>query len=403
MSLQRQTTHQAPARRPAFHSRNYLPVSLPSAISLAEPLVASGGDLKNVSAVAMERHAYLTWPIGNLADLTSREEQALAIAEFEQLNNIYPQTIVCDLHPDYVGSRYARERASKEGLTLIEVQHHQAHIAGCLAENNHLGPAIGLAFDGTGYGDDGRIWGGEILLSDLADFERLYHLEYLPLPGGDAAIRRPYRAAIAYLLTLCPHVDVSALFPLVPPHEFGIIEAMLEQNLNCPRTSSMGRLFDVVSSMLGVCQKANYEAQAAIELEAAARQSNVNGRYYFSLEDNQIRLGRLLFQIAADRMGGAPATNIARRFHNTVAAMALCVAEQVRADQEHNLPVALSGGVWQNQLLLELTVPQLREAGFEVLLHREVPVHDGGLAYGQTAVAAARLRKSICASESLDK
>jgi hydrogenase maturation protein HypF len=169
---------------------------------------------------------------------------------------------------------------------------------------------------------------------------------------------------------------------------------MLAQNLNTPLTSSMGRLFDVVSAMLGLCNKATYEAQAAIALEAAAWQSSANGHYYFSLEEGQIRLGRLLFQISADRLRGAPVSNIARRFHNTVAAMAVFVAERVRSERNQVLPVAMSGGVWQNRLLLEMTVKQLRQANFEVLLHRQVPANDGGLAYGQTAVAAARLKEA---------
>jgi hydrogenase maturation protein HypF len=382
--------------QPVRRSRGFVPVPvlLPASLMLAHPLVAVGADLKNVSAVAAERAVFMTQHIGDLEKLAIRMEQAQAIADFEQLFNIRPQAIVCDLHPDYASSHYAQERAKKDGLPLIEVQHHHAHIAGCLAENDRSGPAIGLAFDGTGYGTDGRIWGGEILLADLADFERQYHLEYLPLPGGEAAIIRPYRAAIAYLLTLCPHVNVPSLFPHIPLPEFKIIETMLAQNLNTPLTSSMGRLFDVVSAMLGLCNKATYEAQAAIALEAAAWQSSANGRYYFSLEEGQIRLGRLLFQISADRLRGAPVSNIARRFHNTVAAMAVFVAERVRSERNQVLPVALSGGVWQNRLLLEMTVKQLRQANFEVLLHRQVPANDGGLAYGQTAVAAARLKEA---------
>lgn len=397
MKTAQQTIPKTAAPNPVSQSNSYIPVCLPSVIALNRPLVAAGADLKNVPAFAEGQQFFFSQPVGNLDDLTNREEQVKAVAKLEWYFNNRPQTIVCDMHPDYASSRYARERAAKEGLTLIEVQHHHAHIAGCLAENDYTGPAIGLAFDGTGYGTDGRIWGGEILLSSLGEFERLYHLEYLPLPGGDAAIKRPYRAAIAYLLTLCPHVDVTTLFPLLPAHEFGVIEAMVEQNLNCPATSSLGRLFDVVSAMLGVCQRVNYEAQAAIELEAAAWQSNVNGRYYFCLEENEIKLGRLLYQIAADRLSGAPVYNIARRFHNTLAAMSSFVAEKIRSERGQNLPVALSGGVWQNRLLLELTVTQLREAGFDVLLHRQVPTHDGGLAYGQTAVAAARLKEKLCA------
>jgi hydrogenase maturation protein HypF len=379
-------------------SRGFVPVPiyLPESIPLTEPLVAAGADLKNVSAVATERQVFLTHHIGDLEKLNARTEQARAISVFEQLFHIRPQTIVCDLHPNYASSRYARERAAAEGLRLIEVQHHHAHIAGCLAENNHTGPAIGLVFDGTGYGTDGRIWGGECLLSGLADFERLYHLEYLPLPGGDMAVRRPYRIAIAYLLALSPCLNFGALFPLVLTNEIEVIESMVAQGLNTPLTSSMGRLFDAVSAMLGLCNETTYEGQAAIALETAAWQSDVNGRYYFCLEEGQVRVGHLLEQVVADRLRGAPTRNIARRFHNTIAAMAVSMAEAVRREAGNSLPVALSGGVWQNRLLLDITVPQLRRAGFEVLLHHRVPANDGGLAYGQMAVAAARLKELVC-------
>ena len=390
--------------QPVRRSRGYapLPVLLPAEVALQTPLAAAGADLKNVSAVAAGRHVFLTQHIGNLDNPDVRSEQRRTIADFEQLFNVRPQTLVCDLHPDYASSRYARQRAQAEGLALIEVQHHHAHIAGCLAEHNHSGPAIGVCFDGAGYGADGRIWGGEVLLANLRDFQRLFHLEYLPLPGGDAAVRRPYRTAIAYLLTLCPQIDIERLFPDVPAHKMALLETMLTRQLNTPLTSSMGRLFDAVSAILGLCHEATFEAQAAIALEAAARQGQAHGRYYFRLEQGQIRLGRLLSQIASDRLNGAAPANIARRFHYTIADMALALAHAVRdgkqsppfaaSDGDSDMPVALSGGVWQNRLLLELTVPRLRQAGFEVLLHQQVPANDGGLAYGQAAVAAARLR-----------
>jgi hydrogenase maturation protein HypF len=385
--------------QPVRRSRGYapLPLLLPPALSLAQPLVAAGADMKNVSAVAAAREVFLTQHIGNLDSPNTRAEQALTLADFEQLFNIRPGSVVCDLHPNYASSRYARERAAKEGLPLIEVQHHHAHIAACLAENDHAGPAIGLAFDGTGFGTDRHIWGGEVMLADWHDFVRLYHLEYLPLPGGDAAVRRPYRTAIAYLRARCPEVDINALFPGVPAYEIDAIYAMLQQDLNTPLTSSMGRLFDAVSAILGLCHQATFEAQAAIALEAAASRSDDTGQYHFSLDDGQIRLGDMLHQIVADRLEGVPVSVIARRFHNTIAAISLAAAQAVCDETRRQLPVALSGGVWQNRLLLEMTVSLLREAGFVVLLHRQAPANDGGLAYGQAVVAAARLKESLCA------
>jgi hydrogenase maturation protein HypF len=387
-----------PVVQPIRRSRGLapLPVLLPKPITLQTALVAAGSDLKNVPAVAVERQVFLTQHVGDLEKFRAREEHARAIADFEQFFRIQPQAIVCDLHPYYASTRYARQRAEEEGLPLLEVQHHHAHIAACLAENDHTGPAIGLSFDGTGYGADGRIWGSEVLLADLRDFQRMYHLEYLPLPGGDAAIRRPYRIALAYLRTLLPEVDVRPLFPEVPDWELSTLEAMLAQKLNTPLTSSMGRLFDSVSALLGLCWEATHEAQAAIALEDAALNSEFTGPgYEFELIGGQIRLTSLFAQLVADRQNGVAVPDIARRFHQTIGEISVAAAEAVRAHTDNNgqpiNQVALSGGVWQNRLLLEMAAPMLRQAGFEVLLHHTVPANDGGLAYGQVAVAAARL------------
>jgi hydrogenase maturation protein HypF len=261
-----------------------------------------------------------------------------------------------------------------------------------MAENNHTGPTIGLSFDGTGYGPDGCIWGGEVLLADLNDFERCYHLEYLPLPGGDAATRHPQRIALAYLRTLLPQLDVLSVLPGLEEQEVTILDTMLAQRLNTPLTSSMGRLFDAVSALLGLGQEVTFEGQAAIALEAAALASNFEGPGYdFELDQDKIRLAPLFSQLLADRQTGRAGPDLARRFHQTVARMAIAAANAVRTGTGGINHVALSGGVWQNRLLLEMTVRGLEEAGFEVLLHHAVPANDGGLAYGQVAVAAARL------------
>ena len=383
-----------------------LPVLLPSAIGLEKPLIAAGADLKNVSAVAVERHVFLTQHIGDLTHFQTREEQARTIADFERLFRVTPQAVVCDLHPDYASSRYARQRAAQEELPLIEVQHHHAHIAGCLAENSQLGPVIGLSFDGTGYGSDGCIWGGEVLLADLCDFQRLYHLEYLPLPGGDAAARQPDRIALAYLRTLLPKLDPGPLLPGLAEREMQILETMLDRRLNSPLTSSMGRLFDAVSALLGLCHEVTYEGQAAIALEAVALNSDFNGPgYEFNLAGDQIKLASLFSQLIEDRRNGLPSADIARRFHRTIAQMAVMTAGVACLQTGGVKPpvnkVALSGGVWQNRLLLEMTVPLLRQAGFEALLHHATPANDGGIAYGQAAVAAARLAEKFTEKKEL--
>ena len=370
-----------------------MPVWLPEGLELQKKLVVVGGDLKNVSAVAEGREVFLTPHIGDLGHPMVRPEQGRAIADLERLFQIQPEAVVCDLHPDYAGTRYARDRAGREEIPLIEVQHHHAHIAGCLAENGCLGPAIGLGFDGTGYGCDGHIWGGEVLLADLENFDRIFHLEYLPLPGGDAAIRQPHRIAIAYLHELMPGLDMADLFPNVSAREIDVIKTMLERHVNTPLTSSAGRLFDSVSALLGLCYEVTHEAQAAIALEAEALRSTVEGPLYtFSLEEGQIRLGKLFNGLVGDLSNGVSVRDIARRFHLTLAEMAVEAARAVRAEQNCLNTVALSGGVWQNRLLLEMAVAALEQKGFDVLLHHSVPANDGGLAYGQAAVAAAVLK-----------
>ena len=375
-----------------------LPILLPDKETAAVPMVAAGADLKNVSAVVADRQVFLSQHIGDLSHPAARQEQVEVIRSLERLFNIQPQAVVCDLHPDYASTHYARERAAIEGLRLIEVQHHHAHIAACLAENRRTSPAIGLSFDGTGYGTDGCIWGGEVLLATLADFQRLYHLQYLPLPGGDAATRHPTRIALAYLRTLLPEIDPGPLLPTLPSAEMSLIEQMLAGQINTPLTSSMGRLFDAASALLGLCHRATYEAQAAIALEEAALHSNYDGPgYAFELADGQIMLAPLFRQLLESLRAGHPVPDMACAFHVTIAQIAVAVAKDAqrkyRAADDPLKTVALSGGVWQNRLLLELTVPLLQQAGFEVLLQRAVPANDGGLAFGQAAVAAARLAK----------
>jgi len=383
-----------PVTQPARRSRGLapLPVLLPNGCELTRELVAAGADLKNVSAVATGRQAFLTQHIGDLAHPAAREEQAHAVADLERLFRIRPRVVACDAHPAYASSRWARDRAREEGLDLVEVQHHHAHIAGCLAENGYTGRAIGLSFDGTGYGTDGHIWGGEVLWAGLGGFERCAHLEYLPLPGGDAAIRHPERIALAYLMHLLPNVDPARLLPRMPEAERRLVSAMVDTSLNTAFTSSMGRLFDAASALLGLCSEATHEAQAAIALEAAALRGRADGAAYdLECGSPEIRVGPLLQGVLADLEAEVPVPDIARRFHQSVARLCVSAARWVRAGRgegaEH---VALSGGVWQNRLLLETAAQELAQAGFEVLVHQAVPANDGGLAFGQVAVAAAR-------------
>ena len=313
------------------------------------------------------------------------------------------------MHPDYLASRYA---LAQQGLRRVWVQHHHAHLAACLADCGEEGPAIGAILDGTGYGLDGHIWGGEFLLGDARGFQRAGHLQYLPLPGGEGAIHKPYRLALAYLHALLGEPPLPPALCSLPEEERRALITMVERRLNTPLTSSAGRLFDAVSALLGVCQETSYEAQAAIELEmeatpllsdeaeasAAALEPypyevahlpNVQewGRVRpFVRETLELRLKPLLAAILGEIAAGVAIRKIAWRFHLTVVQMIVDVCEHQRL-QSGLERVALSGGCFQNRLLLSLIVPRLEERGFRVLIHRQVPCNDGGIALGQAVIA----------------
>jgi hydrogenase maturation protein HypF len=290
---------------------------------------------------------------------------------YQELFRIGPEIIACDMHPEYLATKYALElREARPELQLVQVQHHHAHIVSCLAENSAEGPVIGVSFDGTGYGPDGTIWGGEFLIADWRSFERVGHLEHVPLPGGEAAIRRPYRMALAYVLSLCGGDVWDALPPLqrIDPVESNLIQQQVEQRLNSPLTSSAGRLFDAVAALAGVRGEVDYEAQAAIELEMLATpEAQDSGSYPFSIAEqdgmNVVQLGKLLTAVMDDET----CQRIAQRTGLS--------------------EVALSGGVFQNRLLLRIATNDLRQAGFSVLTHRLVPPNDGGISLGQAVVA----------------
>jgi hydrogenase maturation protein HypF len=305
----------------------------------------------------------------------------------QTLLKITPAVVAHDLHPDYTLRRYA----ASSGLPLVGVQHHHAHIATCLADNGVTGPAIGVAFDGTGYGADGAVWGGEFLVADLKKFRRVAHLEYLPLPGGDTAIRRPYRVALAYLFALFGTVPALPFLNQVSLAEQRVVVQMVERRVNTPVTSSCGRLFDAVAALVGLRGEVTYEAQAAIELETLSQTGPDDGMIYpFVVEGEQVRLGPLLTSIVADVRSGVPISSIGRRFHLTLAEIVQVVCSQVR-DREGLTTAALSGGCWQNRLLLNATIARLRAAGFTVYVHRQVPANDGGISLGQAVIAAAQL------------
>ena len=373
------------------------PVTLPFEVG---QVFAAGPLLKNTFTLTRDTYAFVSQHIGDLENLETLEHYEAALATYRHLFRIEPERVVCDLHPDYLSTRFAVDFAREHGLPApLRVQHHRAHIAACLADNGWPrdgGPVIGVALDGTGYGDDGTIWGGEWFVGDYGGFERVAHLEPLPLPGGDAATRAPWRIAVAYLHALLEPKDfpTDLCFAGFCPGEAGLIRQQIEKGLNVPQTSSMGRLFDAVSALLGVCTQTSYEAQAAIELEQIAAPGDAWAPYPFRLEAGVVRLAPLFYTLLEELGRGTTTPEIAARFHATVGAIIVDVCTGIR-DQTGLNTVALSGGVFQNALLLELAVPQLRTAGFDVLLHHQVPCNDGGVSLGQAVYAIPNTKYEI--------
>jgi len=386
--------------QPIRRSRGYapFPVKLPFQV---KQILACGAELKNTFCVTRDDYAFLSQHIGDMENLETLEHFETTIELYERLFRIQPEIIAYDLHPEYLSTKYAKSQIANR-KSQIAVQHHHAHIASCLADNGWTlddGPVIGVAWDGTGYGSDGCLWGGEFLVADYRGFRRAAHLEYLPMPGGEAAIRNPYRLAMGYLYALTGRLPSLRLPPASlnfgEEEELRIIQQQIDKGINCPQTSAGGRLFDAVSALLGVRERITYEAQAAVELEMAAQSPKPKAQspirsYQFGVEEDGdgmvIRLRSLFDALLADLRDGVAVGEIAYRFHVTVAEMMQEMCERIA--QETGLrTVALSGGCFQNRLLLALVVPRLQEAGLRVLLHRQVPCNDGGISLGQAVIA----------------
>jgi hydrogenase maturation protein HypF len=371
-------------------SRGYVPV--PVALEQeSEPILAVGGELKNTICVVRGAEAFLSQHVGDLENLESYGFFEEAVEHFQRILEVRPKVIAYDLHPDYFSTRWALQR---EGVELVPVQHHHAHIAACMAENHLDGKVIGVALDGTGYGTDGAIWGGEILLAGYANFERAAHFQYVSLPGGAAAIHEPWRVAVSYLAKHYGN-DVNALdLPFlkeIDPRKLNVILQMAQRDVQSPRTSSCGRLFDAIAALVGLRAKVNYEAQAAIELEMAAHDSKDQGAYPFDLlaanSGWQIGTRSLFDWLIADIRKSAKVADMSRRFHNGLVAVLVELLEKIR--EQHGLSgVCVSGGCFQNVLLFESLLAALREKQFDVYFHTEVPAGDGGISLGQALIAA---------------
>ncbi len=373
-------------------SRGYAPEPIPLSCASPIPLLACGGQLKNTFCLAKHNQAFVSHHIGDLENLETLTSFREGIQHFERLFGIQPEAVAYDLHPEYLATKFALELELPQKLG---VQHHHAHIASVLAEHGVMGPVIGVAADGSGYGTDGAIWGGEVLVADLLQFERQAHLAYVPLPGGDQAVRQPWRMAAVYLQQAYGDAWTNLDIPFVRHCDLGRwrpLAQMIKHRLNSPPTSSLGRLFDAVAALLGIRLAVLYEGQAAIELEMLAEPSTSS--YPFACGEGTpatMDVTPLLRAIVADVRQGVPIPHIVGRFHRTIADMLAEMCCRVRAQTGLHV-VALSGGVFQNRLLLEQLVGQLEEGEFQVLINRRVPANDGGLSLGQVAVAAARLQ-----------
>ncbi len=364
---------------------------VPRAIALpheAPSILAVGAELKNTLCLTRGDRAFLSQHVGDLKNLEVYQSFKQTIAHLQSILEVQPEKIAHDLHPDYYSTRYALEES---GLEPVAVQHHHAHLASCLAEHGVEGPAIGIIFDGIGYGDDGHIWGGEFLVGDLGDYERVGHFRYQPMPGGDLATQEPWRMALSYLFSAYGEIpEVVNSFEGISDNELRLVGQATLKGINAPLTSSCGRLFDAVAALLGLRQKVSFEGQAAMQLEMIADPSQ-SKPYPYLLSDDE---GRIIFDplpmiaaILKDCSAGRPVAEIGGRFHVSLASMIEEVCTQIR--QKTGLgQVVLSGGVFQNCLLAEMTLTCLARSGFKVLTHSLVPPNDGGLALGQAAVVA---------------
>jgi hydrogenase maturation protein HypF len=371
-------------------SRGFVPQAIDLGMEVAE-ILACGAELKNTFCLSKGRYAVLSQHIGDMENYETLVFFEETLANLKKLFRVEPRAVAHDLHPGYLSTQYAMRVPD---LQKIGVQHHHAHIASCMAENGLRGKVIGVALDGTGYGTDGQIWGGEFLVADYGGFERRAHLRYVPLAGGDAAVRQPWRPALAYLAdTFGPAAEFPdlAIWREVPESQRRAVRSMIAHRVNTIDTSSCGRLFDAVAALIGLRQQINFEGQAAIELEMVAADGLADG-YPFALERDTVDFRPAIERIVAEVLAGTPPPAIAARFHNTVAEAIVEVCRRLRVEEKLNR-VCLSGGTFQNMKLLARTLAGLRRLDFDVFIHAQVPPNDGGIALGQAVIATEILRR----------
>jgi hydrogenase maturation protein HypF len=386
--------HEAPIRR----SRGYAPQPIALPIECPQAILAVGGQLKGTFALGRGRasQAILGHHLGDLDHMAAFRAFERDIELYERSFAIQPAVIAYDMHPDYASTRYALRRCAREGVRGFAVQHHHAHMAGCMAEHGLSERVIGVSFDGTGYGTDGAIWGGEFLIGDLHGFQRAAHFRYVPMPGGERAIKQPWRMAIAHLADAgvdCP----AALERRLEPLALKTVRQALVRRFNAPRTSSVGRLFDAVASIVGLRDVVEFEGQAAMQAQwLAAGQARSGESYPYELASDrsaplQVDVRPMIAAVASDVCAGVDAAVIAGRFHDTLARIVVDVCMRIREQNDGVNKIVLSGGVFLNRILAEATERALTAQQFCTFQHLRVPANDGGISLGQLAVAAACL------------
>jgi hydrogenase maturation protein HypF len=379
-----------PRRVTLRRARGYVPLPHELPVPASRPILACGAELKSTFCLARGRHAWVSQHIGDLHEYEALHSYREAVDHVERLFAIEPAVVAHDMHPDYLSTAYALER---EGVELVAVQHHHAHLAACLAEHGVTDPAIGVIFDGAGYGADGTSWGGELLIGDLVAYQRVGSLTAVGMPGGDAAVRQPWRMACAWLEAAfgAPGPLPRRLAGRVGGGRWEEVTRLLQAGVQTPRTSSIGRLFDAVAALCGLCAETTYEGQAAIALELAVSRQE-RGAYPLALGDSgalTLDARPTVRALVADLDAGVAIGRIAARFHNALAAAGAAACRSLR-ERYRISRVVLSGGVFQNEILLERTAALLAQDGFEVLVAERFPCNDGGIALGQAAIAAAR-------------
>ena len=365
-------------------SRGYAPSPIRMPFSV-DGILATGAELVNCFCLGRTSQAIISQHIGDLKNAETLEFFEESVERFKLLYKFVPKQLVCDLHPDYLSSRYAESL----GLPILKVQHHHAHMASVMAENHLDETVIGVIMDGTGYGYDGKIWGGEFFVGDFMDFERIAHFSYVPIPGGDAAVKEPWRIALAYLYDTYG-IDLLKLnIPFVKnldKEKTNLIIQLIEKKLNCPESSSAGRLFDAVSALLGLCRVSGFHAEAPMRLEDSIDEEE-NGFYDFEILEGEISFAKTIKDIVKDIENHESISKISAQFHNTIVEVITEICLRVRTTKQLN-KVVMSGGSFQNKYLSSRLENKLLSFGFEIFFQQKVPANDGGLALGQVAIAA---------------